>query len=129
MKKKILIAVISVFSIAVILLVACVAWDEYINKYKLTDTGTETSPDGEYTVAFQMVGQPVWPFGPTSVKITVAQTKSGEKIKVIDTKIQDDGATLHKNNWEVVWKEDAVEIILKGSEQQDAVHTVLLPQR
>ena len=38
-----------------------------------TLAGTENSPDGNYAVIFQMVGNPDWPFGSTAVKITVKE--------------------------------------------------------
>ncbi len=75
---------------------------------------------------FQMVGNPDWPFGSTTVKITIEETGSKKKLKVIDTSIQDDGGILREYNWDVVWQDDSVKIILKGSEQEDAVHTVML---
>lgn len=93
-------------------------------EYKLTDVGTEASPDGRYEISFQMIGEPAWPFGPTSVKITVCDTKNKRKIKEIKTSISDDGAVLHQSNWSVEWKEKLVLITLKGSEQEDCVYEV-----
>lgn len=126
MKKKIIIAVISVLSAIVIFVAACIGWFVYNNEYKLTLAGTENSPDGKYAVTFQMVGNPDRPFGSTTVKITLEETGSKKKLKVIDTSIQDDGGILREHNWDVVWQDDSAKIILKGSEQEDAVHTVML---
>lgn len=126
MKKKIIISVISVLSAVVIFIAVCIGWFIYNNEYKLTLAGTENSPDGKYAVTFQMVGNPDWPFGSTTVKITVEETESRKKLKVIDTSIHDDGGILREYNWDVVWQNDSVKIILKGSEQEDTVHTVML---
>ncbi len=126
MKKKIKIAVISVFSAVAIFTVASIGWFVYNTEYKLTLAGTEISPDGKFTATLQMVGCPDWPFGSTSVRITVKETESKKKLKVIDTSIDDDGANLREENWDVVWQNGSVTIILKGSEQKDAVHAVAL---
>ena len=115
-------------SAIVIFIVAGIGWFIYNTEYKLTLAGTENSPDGKYTVTFQMVGSPDWPFGSTTVKITVEEIGSKKTLKVIDTSIDDDGVKLREDNWDVVWQDDSVKIILKGSEQEDAVHTVMLQQ-
>lgn len=105
---------------------ACIGWFIYSTQYKLTDTGTEISPDGKYIVVFQMVGEPEWPFGATSVKVTVKETEDNRQLKVIDTSIQDDGAILSEYNWDVVWQSNIVKITLKGSEQEDVIYAVPL---
>ena len=124
MKKKIKITVISVLSAVVIFIVASIGWFIYTTEYKLTLTGIENSPDGKYYITFQMVGCPDWPFGSTTVKVTVKETESKKKIKVINTSIDNDGANLSESNWDVIWNDSSVKIILKGQEQKDAVHTV-----
>lgn len=126
MKKKIIITVIAILSAVVIFIVASIGWFVHDTEYKLTLAGTENSPDGKYAVTFQMVGNPDWPFGSTAVKVTVKGTDGNKIIKVIDTSIDDDGALLREKNWDVVWQDGSVKIILKGSEQEDAVHTVML---
>ncbi|MBQ3151506.1 MAG: hypothetical protein IJB86_09710 [Clostridia bacterium] len=98
----------------------------YKTEYRLTDKGTELSPDGKYSVLFQMVGEPDWPFGATTVRATVTDIETGEKIEVIQTDIHDDGAVLRDYNWEVKWEEDEVEIIFIGSEQEDKGYIVAL---
>lgn len=126
MKKKIIIIVVSLFLGLIILGSMHIGLSIYRNEYKLTDKGTELSPNDSFAVVFQMVGVPDWPFGSTHIKVTVKDTKSNETIKIIDTYIQDDGATLRKENWYVVWQSDSVEITLKGSEQEDSVYTIQL---
>ena len=69
--KKLLIAIGSLLLAGILVFAAFLFHFEYVNEYKLTDTGTEVSPDGKYAVLFQMVGQPDWPFGATSVRVTV----------------------------------------------------------
>ena len=125
-KKRIIITVVSIF-ILIFLAVGYVIFAFiYNNNYKLTDAGTEISPDGKYSVLFQMVGQPEWPFGATTVKVTVKEVDSNKQLEVIDASIQDDGGILSEFNWDVVWKSDTVEITLKGSEQKDKSYIVPL---
>ena len=126
MKKKIIIAIISTFSAGVVLIAACIGWFVYNDEYKLTLAGTENSPDGKYAVVFQRVGSPDWPFGSTAVRITVKDINNKKKLKVINTSIHNDGGVLSKYNWDVLWQDESVKIILKGSEQKDAVHIVML---
>ena len=133
-KKKTIIAVVST-SILIFILIFILVFSAtryfifsfiYSNNYKLTDVGTEISPDGKYSVLFQMVGQPEWPFGATTVKVTVKEVDSNKQLEVIDASINDDGATLRNSNWTVVWQSDTVEITLKGSEQEDKSYIVPL---
>ena len=125
-KKRIIITVVSIF-ILIFLAVGYVIFAFiYNNNYELTDAGTEISPDGKYSVLFQMVGQPEWPFGATTVKVTVKEVDSNKQLEVIDASIQDDGGILSEFNWDVVWKSDTVEITLKGSEQKDKSYIVPL---
>lgn len=126
MKKKIKIAVISVLSAIAVFIAASIGWSVYETEYKLTKTATEISPDGKYTATLYMVGCPDWPFGDTTVRVTIKQTGSLKKSEAFEADISDDGASLREDNWEVIWQENSVEIILKGSEQRDEVYTVTL---
>ena len=132
-KKKTIISVVSISVLIFILIFILVfsatryfIFSFIYSKNKLTDVGTEISPDGKYSVLFQMVGQPDWPFGATTVKVTVTEVGSNKQLEVIDASINDDGATLRKSNWTVVWQSDTVEITLKGSEQEDKSYIVPL---
>jgi len=129
MVKKVLWAVaIGAVLLCVIGTAVRIGWSVYITEYRLTDTAVSVSPDGRYTAVLQMVGEPDWPFGPTSVRVTVRQTAGGEILEQVDTAIRDDGANLSPGHWTVVWKNHTVEITLHGSEQADAVYTVDLPE-
>lgn len=126
MKKRVIIAIISTLSTITMFIAVFIGWFVYNNEYKLTLAGTENSPDGKYAVVFQMVGTPDWPFGSTTVKVTVEEANSKKKLKVIDTSISDDGGVLSEYNWDVLWQDGSVEIILKGSEQEDRIYTAML---
>lgn len=126
MKRKIKIAVVSALSAVTIFVVAGIGWYVYETEYKLTKTATEISPDGKYTATLYMVGCPDWTFGDTTVKVTIKETESRKKSKIIEADISDDGKNLHEDNWQVIWQENSVEVILRGSEQRDEVYTVML---
>lgn len=126
MKRKIKIAVVSALSAVIIFVVAGIGWYVYETEYKLTQTATEISPDGKYTANLYMVGCPDWPFGDTTVRVTIKQTGSLKKLEVIEADISDDGRSLNKDNWQVIWQENSVEIILRGCEQRDEIYTVTL---
>lgn len=123
MKKAVKIILCIVLAV-VLFVAASVGRTVYITEYRLTDKGTELSPDGKYSVLFQMVGEPDWPFGATTVRVTVKNTETGEEIEVIQTDIHDDGALLRENNWNVEWYEEEVKITLIGSEQNNDVYNI-----
>lgn len=125
MKKAVKIVLI-IFTTIIISVGIYIGQCVYKIEYRLTDKGEELSPDGKYAVLFQMVGEPDWPFGATTVRVTVRAVENNEKIKVIQTDIQDDGAVLREYNWNVLWEEDDVIITLIGSEQEDKVYEVML---
>ena len=126
MKKKIKIAVISMLLAIAVFIAAYIGWYVYETEYKLTLTATEISPDDKYTATLHMVGCPEWPFGDTTVRVTIKKKGSWKKTEVIEADIYDDGASLREDNWEVVWQDSSVTIILRGCEQRDEVYTVTL---
>ena len=126
MKKKIKIAVISVLSAIAVFIAAFIGWSVYETEYKLTKTATEISPDGKYTATLYMVGCPEWPFGDTTVRVTIKETESRKRLEAFEADISDDGRNLHEDNWQVNWQENSAEIVLKGCEQRDEIYTVTL---
>jgi len=125
MKKAVKIVLV-IFATIVISVGIYIGQYIYKTEYRLTDKGEELSPDGKYAVLFQMVGVPDWPFGATTVRVTVYNTENDEKIKVIQDDIHDDGAVLRDCNRNVSWEEDSVIITLMGSEQEDEVYDITL---
>ena len=96
---------------------------ERIRKYfvKITDVTEFVNEENKYKIIFQAVGEPEWPFGRTKVKVTLVNSYN-MKIKSFKEYIRDDGATASKYNIDVNWKDNYVEVILKGSEQKDDIH-------
>lgn len=108
-----------IFFIFIIIMIAILAAGlVYAMKYKTTEVGSEKSPDGSYEVIFEQVGEPEFPFGATYVRFLV-KSADGALISKENHTVFDDGAAFRPNNWEVHWYPVGVEIILKGSEQND----------
>ena len=72
-----------------------------------------------YTLFFQQLGDPQWPFGSTDVRLLL-KNPQGKVISKYDTSIQDDGANAGERNIALVeWFEDRVIVILCASEMKD----------
>ncbi len=129
MKKEIKIPLIIITSIISVFLIfwigIIIAWNWPV-KTELRDVANEISPDGKYEAILQQVGDPGWPFGNTSLKITIKNAESNKNIEIIESSVADDGSNLFEKNWEVVWLDTSVNIILRGSEQKDVLHTIEL---
>ena len=94
-------------------------WNGTFNFMFPKEIATYNSPDGEYSLVFEQMGDPVWPFGPTDVRLTLKEY-NGKIIERVSTQIQDDGANASEHNVvSVSWNNDAVVVILRGSEMQD----------
>ena len=89
----------------------------HTTRWKLTDIGIETSPDGRYSILFQEKGEPDWPFGKSHARITVYDGK--QVIKKFDEDVADDGGRFQKSNYFVDWLSTGVVITFHGSEQHD----------
>lgn len=105
--------------ICAMVLIALIFWIclSYVTDYKKTTCDTSVSPDGQYELLLQAVGEPDWPFGSASGQIVLKEGK--DKISQIDFELQNDGKSINSSCWEVTWYEDYVEIILSGEEQFD----------
>lgn len=116
--------ILLIFLCAVVLLfIACsfigAYWGGYFNFMFPHEVATYSSPDGEYSLVFEQMGDPVWPFGPTDVRLTL-KNSNGKIIKRVSTQIHDDGACAREYHIaSVAWNDDAVVIVLRGSEMQD----------
>lgn len=97
---------------------------EYETNYKLTEIATFQNEETGNAIIFQEKGQPFL-FGPSEVKINLVNA-DGECIDDFTSTIQNDGAALQKDNVEVNWYPDYVEVILSGEEQQDEIQQLKL---
>ena len=94
-------------------------WNGIFDFMNVKEIATYNSPDGQYSLVFEQVGDPTWPFGPTDVRMTLKDS-DGKRIEQIDAQIQDDGANASEYNVaSVTWNDDEVILVLRASEMTD----------
>ena len=94
-------------------------WNGTFNFMLPKEIATYSSPDGEYSLVFEQMGDPAWPFGPTDVRLTL-KNNNGKIIDRVSTQINDDGTNASKNNIaSISWNDDEVVVVLRASEMND----------
>lgn len=92
-------------------------WNGAFNKFDVRDI--VSYEENGYTLIFQQLGDPQWPFGSTDVRLLL-KNQQGKVISKYDTSIQDDGANAGERNIaSVEWFQDRVIVILCASEMED----------
>lgn len=89
----------------------------YTTKYRVNSVDSSTSQDGKYELLFQQIGEPDWPFGYTHARL-VLKDELGTIAKY-SFDVRNDGASVHSDSWQVIWKKDSVEVVISGKEQND----------
>ena len=94
-------------------------WNGAFNFMLPEEIATYNSPDGEYSLVFEQMGDPGWPFGPTDVRVTL-KNHDGKIIERVSTQVFNDGANASEYNIaSISWNDDAVVVILRGAEMED----------
>ena len=94
-------------------------WNGAFNFMLPKEIATYNSPDGEYSLVFEQMGDPGWPFGPTDVRLTL-KNHDGKIIERVSTQVFNDGANASEYNIaSISWNDDAVVVILRGAEMED----------
>ena len=121
----ILLGVTLVITFAIIGLVY-IFWNASFDGLFVSEIATYDSPDGKYTVVFEQVGEPSWPFGPANVRLTLKNSK-GVYIDRISAKVYNDGGSAYPRNIKSIrWSEDKVVVILESEENPDQGFTFFL---
>lgn len=110
--KIILISVMVIIAIIFLLL----GFMFYELNYAVHTADQSESPEGEYTLLFQAVGSPAF-FSSADGRLVLKEGK--KKITVYKFVLSDDGGSVRSDVWQVLWKEDHVEVIISGEEQDD----------
>lgn len=114
----IIISVLIVLAIGAMILF-CALWSGALNFLFPHEIATFESPDGEYTLIFEQMGAPDWPFGPTDVRLTL-KNDDGKRIDRISTQIFNDGGSAYEGNIaSVSWNDDEVIVVLCACEMED----------
>ena len=94
-------------------------WNGTFNFMLPKEIATYHSPDAEYSLVFEQMGDPAWPFGPTDVRLTL-KNRDGKIIERVSTQLSDDGANASEHNIaSISWNDDAVIVVLRASEMKD----------
>lgn len=119
-QKTILLILSIVVALIIVMYLLCIAsWHGVFDSKSIKEIATYDSPGGEYLLIFEQKGDPAWPYGPAEVRLTL-KDNNGKMINRVSTKIQDDGCSADEHSVKSVsWNEDAVVIVLCGSEMKD----------
>ena len=91
-------------------------WSGAFNFMLPEEIATYNSPNGEYSLIFEQMGSPEWPFGATDVRLTL-KSHDGKTIKRLSTQVHNDGGCASEWNIKSIsWNNDAVVVILRGAE-------------
>ena len=120
---KILLIILSIviaFNFCAFLFVALV-WIGALNFMDPHEIATYDSPDGNYSLVFEQLGAPAWPYGPTDVRLTL-KNQDGKVIKRVRTQVHNEGTSASEGNIvSVSWHDDHVIVILEGYESGEEV--------
>lgn len=118
-KNKIVLIILSTLFVIVIAFIGTFVlwWNGAFDKFIVREI--VSYEENGYTLIFQQLGDPQWPFGSTEVRL-ILKNQQGKIINKYDTSIQDDGTNAGERNIaSVEWFEDRVIVILCASEMED----------
>ena len=94
-------------------------WNGTFNFMLPKEIATYHSPDAEYSLVFEQMGDPAWPFGSTDVRLPLKNC-NGKIIERVSTQLSDDGANASEHNiLSISWNDDVVIVVLRASEMKD----------
>ena len=94
-------------------------WNGTFNFMFPKEIATYQSPDREYSLVFEQMGDPGWPFGPTDVRLTL-KNHDGKIIERVSTQVFNDGTNASEYNVaSVSWNDDSVIVVLRACEMED----------
>ena len=126
--------VLLILSITVVLVIAAwifvgALWSGAFNFMFPNEIATYHSPDGEYSLVFEQMGDPAWPFGPADVRLTL-QNRNGKIIERVPTQVFNDGGSASEWNIAAIsWNDDAVVVVLRGAEMEDKEFSIEYSKR
>ena len=83
------------------------------------EIATYESPDGKYTLLFEQIGDPGWPFGSAKVRFTVKNAE-GKTVARESSSVANDGGPARKENIKAIrWEETQVTVTLDGWEEPE----------
>ena len=131
MKKAVKI-IIGIFAgLLVLAILTCIyvalVWAGAFNKLMPETIAEYESPDGKYTLVYQQLGSPYWPFGPVEIRLKL-YNENDKKLYSVDDMVYNDGCSATEYNIaSIEWGEDSVSVVLQACEMEDK--TVELPYK
>ena len=94
-------------------------WTGAFNFMFPNEIETYNSPDGEYSLVFEQMGDPAWPFGPADVRLTL-KNHNGKTIERVSTQVFNDGGSASEYNIaSISWNDNEVIVVLRACEMED----------
>jgi hypothetical protein len=85
-----------------------------------TELLREDSPDGNYVLIIERLGEPDWPFGSDHLRISLYEdADKGQYYVSFKANVASDGGY---GNYEIEWLDEGVQIALSGEEQPTAYY-------
>jgi hypothetical protein len=116
--------VLTIVSVVIVLIIGAwlfvgALWTGAFNFMFPEEIATYRSPNGEYSLVFEQMGDPAWPFGPADVRLTL-RNHTGKIIERVSAQVFNDGGSASKDNIaSISWNDDAVIIVLSACEMED----------
>jgi hypothetical protein len=115
---------LTIVSVVIVLIIGAwlfvgALWTGAFNFMFPEEIATYRSPNGEYSLVFEQMGDPAWPFGPADVRLTL-KNHTGKMIERVSAQVFNDGGSASKDNIaSIAWNDDAVIIVLSACEMED----------
>ena len=116
--------VLTIVSVVIVLIISAwlfvgALWTGAFNFMFPEEIATYHSPNGEYSLVFEQMGDPAWPFGPADVRLTL-RNHTGKIIERVSAQVFNDGGSASKDNIaSIAWNDDAVIVVLSACEMED----------
>ena len=116
--------VLTIVSVVIVLIISAwlfvgALWTGAFNFMFPEEVATYHSPNGEYSLVFEQMGDPAWPFGPADVRLTL-KNHTGKIIERVSAQVFNNGGSASKDNIaSIAWNDDAVIIVLSACEMED----------
>lgn len=92
----------------------------YVTKYRITDIDKSASPDGEYEVTYQNIGEPDFPYGYAHARLVLR--RGTETIAECRFDVANDGGRPTAVQWVANWTDHCAEVTISGDEQPDRLY-------
>lgn len=110
-------------SVSIWTIIAIIAgFSFYENKLKITEIDVSDSPDGEYELYFQQIGEPDWLFGYTRARLVLKDEQN--VIVKYGFDLGNNGRNAEKEDWQVSWNEKFVSVVIFTDEQKNMQYDI-----